>query len=388
MSSRIDGPGLLQRLRSEFPELSGLSGEVYAVGGAVRDAILGRKAVDIDLACHDARLVASAFRQRVAGAFVELGQQRFATFRVVLGDRIYDFNEIVGQTIEEDLFRRDFTVNAIALELPTSRLIDPAGGIADLQSQTLRMMREENFRDDPLRVLKGVRMATLLDFSIEPATLAAMQRYASSVPTMAAERVSYELDAILSAEDRARGLLLVNQLGLDSPILGFSLNPELIEAVALTGGNDPVVAWATLFFERGRDALEACAARWRWSDRQKRNTWGAIEMASRVRSATRAHLPVLIYDFGLDTARRAGQLLYAYEFDREADALGEILESRGEGIAATRPLLEGERIQAEAGIAPGPEVGRLKRELLEAQLRGEIRSTEEALALIRSNLSG
>ena len=422
MSSRIDGRHLLSRLHADFPELSDLtdlligqighpeprSGEgssaqsaqaepkiprfarddrridVHAVGGAVRDAILGREAVDIDLACRDARSVATSFRRSVGGAFVELGQQRFATFRVVVGKRIYDFNEIVGQTIEEDLFRRDFTVNAIALELQSSRLVDPAGGVGDLQNRTLRMMREESFRDDPLRVLKGVRMAAALDFSIEPATLAAMERHASAVLTVAAERVAYELDAILSAEERARGLMLLNQLSLDSSILGFSLTPQLIEAVALTGGNDPVVAWAILFFERGSDAVETFAARWRWSERQKRQTLGTIDMASRVRRASHGELPVLIYDFGLDTARRTVQLLYGFELDREADALSEVIESHGERIAATRPLLEGERIQAETGIAPGPEVGRLKREVLEAQLRGEIRSAEEAVALIRA----
>ena len=105
-------------------------------------------------------------------------------------------------------------------------------------------------------------------------------------------------------------------------------------------------------------------------------------MAERARSATHADLPILIYDFGLETARRAIQVLYAFEFDAPADALSAVLESRGEQIARVAPLLEGEKIQQETGLSAGKEIGDLKRTVLEAQLRGEISTPREAVDLL------
>jgi tRNA nucleotidyltransferase/poly(A) polymerase len=250
------------------------------------------------------------------------------------------------------------------------------------------MVQKVNFAEDPLRVLKGIRMAVSLDLTIDPPTMQAMHQYASAVAGVAAERVSAELDAILTEEERTRGLVLLSELGLDEQLFSFSLSPDMIEAVALTSGGDTTVAYAVLFFNGDQKSLDDFASRWRWSERHRRQTSGAIEMARRVLGADRGDLPLLIYDFGLDTSRRAVQLLYAFERDREADALGEILESRGEGIAMLRPLLEGERIQEATGIPPGPEVGRLKRAMMEAQLRGEISTPAEATELVKRLAAG
>lgn len=387
MSQQTDGSSVLGQVRRIFPDLNRLGPGTWVVGGAVRDILLGRDPVDVDLACHDAESAARSFARATRGSLVELGR-RFATWRVVVGGCIYDFNEIVGASIESDLMRRDFTLNAIAVEAGTGQLVDLRRGSEDLQRRLLRMVQKVNFAEDPLRVLKGIRMAVALDLTIDPPTMQAMHQYASAVSGVAAERVSAELDAILTEEERTRGLVLLNELGLDELLLGFSLSPDMTEAVALTSGGDATIAYAVLFFNREQKSLDEFATRWRWSELQRRQTSGAIEMARRVAGGDRADLPVLIYDFGLDTSRRAVQLLYAFERDREADALGEILESRGEGIAMVRPLLEGERIQEAAGIGPGPEVGRLKRALLEAQLRGEVSTPSDAATLIRRLVSG
>lgn len=385
MTPRTDAQSLVRHLAGTFPELRLLPRGVFAVGGAVRDAILGRKPVDIDLAGFEAATLAKRFATETAGTFVELGQQRLATFRVVVQGRVYDFNDLVGDAIEADLLRRDFTLNAIALEIARPRLIDVADGVEDLHRKLLRMVHKKNFADDPLRVLKGIRMAVVLDFSIDPPTFQAMQHYASAVSSVTAERINVELDLIFTAEERTRGLVLLNQLQLDQQLFGFVFTPDVIEAVALVSGNDPVVAYAVLFFDRASQ-LEEFAARCRWSERQRRATAAAIAMAEKARSAPRAHLPVLIYDFGLETARRAIQVLYAFEIELAADALGEVVESSGEQIARVAPLLEGEKIQAVAGIPPGPDVGRLKRAVLEAQLRGEISTPGEAVDLLKKTL--
>lgn len=387
MKQQTDGGSVLEQLRRIFPDLNRLGPGTWVVGGAVRDILMGRDPVDIDLACHDAESAARSFARATRGSLVELGR-RFATWRVVVGGCIYDFNEIVGVSVESDLMRRDFTINAIAVQAGTGSLVDLGRGSEDLQRRLLRMVQKVNFAEDPLRVLKGVRMAVALDLTIDPPTMQAMHQYASAVAGVAAERVSAELDAILTEEERTRGLVLLNELGLDQLLFGFSLSPDMIEAVALSGGRDATVAYAVLFFNRDPKSIDEFSSRWRWGERQRRQTADAIEMARRVLAADRGDLPVLIYDFGLESARRAIQVLYAFERDRGADALGEILESRGEGIAMLRPLLEGERIQEATGISPGPEVGRLKRAMMEAHLRGEISTPAEATELVKRLAAG
>lgn len=382
MNSRTDS-SLSRELRTSFPDLDNLPPAIFAVGGAIRDLLLDRSPLDVDLACKDARAIATEFASRSGGRFVELGGDRFITFRVVISGRIYDFNEMVGDGIEDDIRRRDFTVNAIALETASGAVIDPMQGRTDMARRLVRMVREENFRDDPLRVLKGVRLAVTLDFTIEPVTLEAMRRYASALSPIAPERVGYELDQIFSSPELTRGLVLLNDLKLDSFLFGFVITPELVEAIAPAAGTDTITAYGALFFHHGAEAVNQFAARWRWSERQRKDTLAAIEMAHRAREITRTEYPILIYDYGLDASRRAVQILYTIGSDAQADQIGETLEARGEAIAATAPLLTGERIQAEARIGPGPQVGRLKRAIVEAQLRGEITSSAEALDLIR-----
>lgn len=382
MSPAVDGRSLLERLRAHFPELSRLPRDVLIVGGAIRDVFLEREPLDLDLAAADGAAAAEAFAAASRGTVVRLGGDRFITYRVVVDGRIYDFNTMAG-LIEEDAMRRDFTINALALDPVSARLIDPTGGIQDLHHRLVRMVREQNFAEDPVRVIKAIRVAVTLDFTIETRTLQAMRRHTEALSEVAAERVGYELNVILTSEERARGLILLEELELDQRLFGFSFTPELIEALALTGGADPVVAYAILFFNRGEEAINDFAARWRWSERLRKDCLAVMEMAGRVRASDHADLPILVYDFGLETSRRAILLLYALDENRRGDDLAVLLESRGAFIAATRPLISGDWIQTELGILPGPDLGRLKRAVLEAQLRGEVTSAGQATELIR-----
>jgi tRNA nucleotidyltransferase/poly(A) polymerase len=388
MNPPADGQALLDAIRARFPELGQLPRDVLIVGGAIRDVGLGRDPLDIDLAAADAAAAAQSFASATRGILVQLGGDRFTTYRVVVDGRIYDFNAMVGGSIEEDALRRDFTVNAVALDPVSARVIDPTGGLQDLQRRLVRMVREENFADDPVRIIKAIRIAVVLDFTIDRQTLDAMRRHTRGLDDVAAERIGYELNVIFSAEERARGLILLDELGLDQQLFGFSFTPELTEAIALAGGRDPVVAYAILFFERGEEAVNDFAARWRWSERLRKESLSAMQMARSIGTSTHADLPILIYDFGLEASRRAVQLLHALGEDRRGDDLAAIIGSRGESIASTRPLVSGDWIQAEMGMRPGPDLGRLKRAVLEAQLRGEVSSTVQASELIRKLAKG
>ncbi|QLE41113.1 CCA tRNA nucleotidyltransferase [Nostoc sp. C052] len=176
----------------------------YMVGGAVRDAILGRTREYLDLdfviPCKAVK-VARAIAHHYKAGFVLLDAERQIA-RVVFPHATADFAQQEGNSLEVDLHRRDFTVNAIAYNPHTQEIIDPLQGCVDLQQGILRMVSPANLEDDPLRLMRGYRQAAQLGFTIEPATQAAIRSLASHISTIAAERFRVEI-----------GYLLANSLG-------------------------------------------------------------------------------------------------------------------------------------------------------------------------------
>ncbi|WP_013322384.1 CCA tRNA nucleotidyltransferase [Gloeothece verrucosa] len=170
------------------------------VGGAVRDALLNRQRdyLDLDfvvpqLAVETAREIAKTCH----AGFVILDQQRQIA-RIVFTDATVDFALQEGETVESDLHRRDFTINAIAYNPHTSELIDPLNGLKDLEQGILRMVSQSNLEDDPLRLLRAYRQAAQLHLTIEPTTRSTIALLAPLLSQVAAERVQTELGYLLS----------------------------------------------------------------------------------------------------------------------------------------------------------------------------------------------
>jgi poly(A) polymerase len=208
----------------------------WIVGGALRDELLGREVTDIDIAVEgDPEAAARELAGQGRGPVFRLSEA-FGAWRVVdrLGGRIYDFAPLQGATIEDDLRKRDFTVNAMARELeggtqPTSEpgaaageLIDPLGGRADLDSRTLRVIGPEAYESDPLRPLRLARFAAELGFGPDPETARLTQAAAARVPEASGERVFAELRRLVLAPGTVAGLALADQLGVLPAVL-----PEL-----------------------------------------------------------------------------------------------------------------------------------------------------------------
>ncbi|MEH1857675.1 MAG: CCA tRNA nucleotidyltransferase [Nostoc sp.] len=172
----------------------------YMVGGAVRDAILGRtrEYLDLDFVIPSKAVkVARAIAHHYKAGFVLLDAKRQIA-RVVFPHATADFAQQEGDTLEVDLHRRDFTVNAIAYNPHTQEIIDPLQGYVDLQQGILRMVSSANLEDDPLRLMRGYRQAAQLGFTIEPVTQAAIRSLASHLGKVAAERVRVEIGYLLS----------------------------------------------------------------------------------------------------------------------------------------------------------------------------------------------
>ncbi|QIB44751.1 CCA tRNA nucleotidyltransferase [Streptomyces aureoverticillatus] len=216
------------------------------VGGSVRDALLGRLGNDLDFTTdarpEDVLKIVRPWADAVwevgiafgtvgcqKDARVDGAEQRFqvevTTYRSEAYDRTSRKPEVsYGDSIEEDLVRRDFTVNAMAVALPEKEFIDPHSGLDDLAERVLRTpgTPEESFSDDPLRMMRAARFAAQLDFEVAPEVVAAMKAMAGRIEIVSAERVRDELNKLILSPHPAKGLALLVDTGLADHVL-----PEL-----------------------------------------------------------------------------------------------------------------------------------------------------------------
>jgi len=344
------------------PELDAVreagGGSVYLVGGAVRDLLLGRGRADIDLLVEGD---AVAFAERLGVEVVS--HERFGTAKVRLDGHEVDVASARSEsyshpgalpvvepnaTLDEDLGRRDFTINAMAIALDGSaRLVDPHGGQVDLASRQLRILHPRSFEDDPTRAIRAARYAARFGFALEPRTEELLRK--ADLSTVSADRRDAEL-ARLAAERRApRGFGLLAEWGLvelreGGEVLAEAVD-ELLAAPPWQGGADrPSALLAAALGPPGGETALAESRPGRPSE--------AVALAS-------GHDPVELL-----LARALG----AEWLDRY---LG---EWRGVKLA-----IDGEDLVT-AGIAEGPAVGWGLSAALRRKLDGEIDGREEELA--------
>jgi putative nucleotidyltransferase with HDIG domain len=211
-------------------DLLGHSRDGFLVGGAIRDLLLSREPIDeLDVALPSGALeMGRRLAQRSGGAFVTLDRERGAA-RVVLGAatglRQIDLTDFRADSLEGDLRRRDFTVNAIAVSLRAlahggrAPLVDPTDGRQDLARRRLRAAGPGALEDDPLRALRGVRLAFLLRFTLTPQLRSALRKSAPRLSEVAAERIREELTALLVLPHAGQGLRELDRLGLLGAVL-------------------------------------------------------------------------------------------------------------------------------------------------------------------------
>ena len=444
---RIDPPAsvvaLMERLWS--------SGHgAYVVGGSVRDAILGRAALDWDLAteARPERLLeifpGAIYENRFGTVLVREADEEHevTTFR---SDHEYaDFRRPhhveFGDEIELDLARRDFTVNAIAWgarapasgPIPVPALVDPFGGVEDVHARRLRAVGEPDvrFREDALRMVRAVRLAAVLDFEIEGATAAAIRANSALAAHVSGERVAAELQKLLLAPRPSAGLRLLSELGLLAVLF-----PELAEQVGVpqnkTPGEDlfdhtlrsvdavpadrPVVRLAALLHDvgkpatiddgpfRGHEVVGAEAAR------QLLERLHLPKAATgRVVHLVRHHMFAYEPEWGDAGIRRFIQRVGAAAIDdlfelRRADNVGSGLEPGAGGLASLRAradaelaaavvldrsqlAIDGDDLMAELALPPGPHLGRILDGLLELVIADPKRNDRATLLLLAGSM--
>jgi Poly A polymerase head domain len=321
----------------------------WLVGGAIRDELLGREVLDVDVACAEPERAAHAYGREVRGAVFPLSE-RHGAWRVALrSGRTVDFTPLVGGSIEADLGTRDFTVNAMARLLPGNELVDPFGGLNDLEARRLRAVSAGIFEDDPLRLLRAARLEDELGFRLDEETERLLREAAGLVTRPARERILGELERL-----SPRGYARLDELGL----------------LRRLGGAAP----------SGTVPLDTPEFRLVWFFRERLERLPiSNELRRYARTLLRAHPPGDASPREIHRFRRATEP-WALDALALLGAGAELVEAveRARAAEPSEPLLRGD----ELGIPPGPEVGRLLELVAEERAAGTISTREEALQLV------
>lgn len=238
MSSDLFDEKLAKRLTERFHEHGR---QLFLVGGPVRDQLLGRPTHDLDFATDAPPEVTRQILEEAKPDAVYSIGEKFGTIGAIFDGVNVEITTFrseqyepgsrkpvvrYGQSLEEDLARRDFTINAMARDLLTNALIDPFGGRADLQAKIIRAVGtpSERFTEDPLRLLRAIRFVAQLGFELEPETREAIARAASLLAQVSRERILEEMNRLLLAPHASRGLRLLADLGLLDAFLSEVVN--------------------------------------------------------------------------------------------------------------------------------------------------------------------
>jgi hypothetical protein len=320
--------------------------EAWVVGGAVRDELLGRPVVDLDIACRDPEAAA----RRYGGPVFPLSE-RHGAWRVALSDgRTVDFTPL-PDGIESDLATRDFTINAVARPLGGGEDVDPYRGLADLEQRVVRAVSESVFEDDPLRLLRAVRLEDELGFRMDEATERIVREQTELVARPAGERILAELVRL-----RDRGYERLAELGLLQRLGGS------VERLRTLPDASPEMRLVAVFGDR--------LSRLPISNELKR--YAAVLLRA---SPPSEITPRTVFRFRQATEPWAVE---AARFVRAGEPLERAIEE-ARARDPDEPLLRGD----ELGVPPGPEVGRLLALIEEERAAGTISTREEALALVR-----
>ncbi len=428
LEEKLRAAGIVEVIASACPEKT----VCYLVGGAIRDSLSGTQPNDFDFCFPDDPTdYARAIAGKLGATFFILDAERRHSRFVLKGPQeklTCDFAPFRAPSLESDLRKRDFTINAMAVACTPGELelIDPLQGMNDLATRTLRACGEYSFLDDPLRCLKGIRHAACMDLTFEPTTL---ERLVDSVPQIdqvAPERIRTELARAIGSPRASAAFELLARTGLLRELFGQakpggsleialarlesledvirglrtgacgqSVRVYLAETCEENIGIDVVLKMAAFFSGYRPVALKSVLKALRFSKR----TIGLIEQLLALDAATAASLGQVA-----DKPRSRARWLAGTGREPLASALFLPLAIGGalrENLLQTEllidaysactdkgrldDLVDGNWLSSEFGIASGPAIGHIRSLLHQAEISGEATSASEARQWLRDN---
>lgn len=378
---------------------------IYLVGGPVRDLVLGKPTIDVDLVMEgDAWPIAEAFANQIGGKLTKHAAFRTATVELMFDTTPFAIDFVTARReaypqpaalpvvepsgMHDDLFRRDFTINAVALRLDVPALLDPFNGLAALSAKLVRVLHDQSFIDDPTRIGRGARFAARFDFTIEPHTrdLITAALAENMIARTSPQRILNEVWLLLNEPQPEQVLYVLHELGaLDQ--LGFAWNAAWTEqflklrALGLNEAMRRAVGWGLLVWPLDAQQRQALAERYNLPTAERKLL---RELPSDV--------PTKLNQANLD-AVTLDDLLHGYDV-----ATLHVLKLVASPVAAANirrytdmilplsPLLTGADLQV-LGVPPGPRYKQVLEQVRRAQLAGTIATGADARAWVAQQIA-
>lgn len=400
---------LEQRLPTEYLELirsaGQLAGELglklYLAGGAVRDLLLEKDTFDLDLVVEgDALKLAGLLAQKKDGTIIV--HQRFGTAKVSIDKSSIDFATARSETyafpgalptvhpgsFKDDLRRRDFTINAMAINLGPDEfgdIIDPYQGRDDLKHKLIRILHKESFRDDATRILRALRYEQRLDFKLEPTTEGLLRRDTAMLDTISGDRIRHELELILKEKSpekvlqRAQGLGVINRI---HPSLKSNewLQEKFQEARSVSSPTPAAIYFSLLLYQLNPKDMENFIAR--------------LKIPKTIAQVIRDTLRVKEITAFLNTPELSSgaiyRLLHGYQplavlanaLASDSALISQRLHLYLDKLRYVKTSLNGRALQ-QMGIPPGPRLGEILTALQEAKLDQKVKTKDDEIELVR-----
>lgn len=417
--------------------------EAFLVGGCVRDLVRGVEPKDYDIATSARPTDVQALFPRTAPVGASFGvilvMEQGRSFEVATYRTESDYTDgrrpgsVAFATVRKDVLRRDFTVNGLLLDPQTGQIIDYVNGLADIDRKVIRTIgaADERFAEDHLRMLRAVRFAANLTFTIETGTFAAIQKNAQSIRRVSAERIRDELTSLLTHGGARSGLEMlaasglleeilpeVNALrGVDQPprfhpegdVWEHTLRMLAILSNDAEGPVDPCLAWGALLHDigkpatrfedgwgihfhghvqRGEEIAAAILERFRFSNKETETILALVHCHMHFMNVTEMRANRLkrflrMPDFSLHLELHrldcvgSHRMLENYHFCKDKLAELQVDELHPPRLITGRDLIE-------MGLQPGPVFSEILRTVEDGQLEGEIKTPEEARAFVRA----
>ncbi len=396
---RLAGSRLLRKVAAAMP-----GSLVFLTGGSLRDRLLGLDTHDLDLVVDgDPRAGAAAIAGRLGVRCFALGRPPRVAWRLVTPRAQIDVVALQGGSVEADVRRRDFTVNALLWRLPHGPLFDLVGGVDDLAAGRIRVVRRENLEDDPLRVLRGLRLAaTHPSLRLTAETEHQLAQAAPGLSRVARERVTGELQLLLGGAGVTRALLAAARLGVLGPLIPGWKRPTDPQSLATLAGHLAALRRGRGVLAQGAAAVSpavlaapAAGDPPRWDGEAAATALAAVWPARAARAAGRAAAlgerlaheltgpgaRALAVEAGDDLAAALAWAV-ARAATPEAVTAARRLLGWWRSFADRPPLLPGDEVAALLGLPRGPARAAAVRRLRFAQARGEIRTAGQARRLL------
>jgi len=407
------------RLSLSFPAFpfpkEWLPSDACLVGGSVRDALLGRNRAEFDLDFvlkANAVSLARGIARSCQAGFVVLDEKRDIA-RVVFEGGTVDFAQLEGETLEQDLQRRDFTMNAIAYQLHQQRLIDPLAGKQDLDAGIIKMVSPANLKEDPLRLLRAYRQAAQLQFQIDETTRETVRNLAPYLNQVAAERIHTELSYLLAI---APGSFYLQQAWEDGIVTTWfrSLTAQQVKQVPKvdTAAKELSQRWPNLAPEWEKnvggksDSLQALAklaclipaspekaeeqlTTLKYSRAEICTVTGTVKLLPELLNREIEQMTLRDQYFFFQEAVNVFPclLLTAIAKGLHLDSASPLIErylNPNDPVAYPKPIVTGKDLLRSLSLSPSPLIGKLLTELQIAYIEGKVQSQQEALDLAKS----